>query len=357
VVLAVLVLVMTLNLVGSSGRRVTFSVPYGGTNYYAPHSADCPFYSSWTADCYAATREVIVSDMEFMSRQGGGNFQRLWISLDQLFACWDPATGFCGYDRQVLANVADTLRIMAEHGQKADLVLFAQSNRASDVNYFRHEALDGRHGEMRQNYITAARQFVEYIAADATASSAVAVIDIQNEGFFMNREALLQLDTACGESGGCIDRTLTKPFFDEVYATLKEVAPQFLYTVSALKGELLGEDMDYWLSMYTVDVYDVHLYVTDPASKTALFANARNLPKPWFAGEVGTENSDSGQPCYTYDGNDPCTVATVAWWRAHLGPDYGARAVLVEDWGTVFKYSDSGVPALTEAGHALARLS
>jgi hypothetical protein len=114
--------------------------------------------------------------------------------------------------------------------------------------------------------------------------------------------------------------------------------------------------MDYWLSMYRVDVYDVHLYVTDPANETGLFARARDLPLPWFAGEVGTDNNESGKPCYTYDGNDACTVATVRWWREHLGPDYGARAVLVENWGTVFKYSADGFPAFTDTGRALADL-
>jgi hypothetical protein len=338
------------------GSAPNFSVPYAGTDYYAPTFANCPFYSSWTAPCYDRTRQEIDSDMAFLSDNGGGKFQRIWISLDQLFSCFDKTTGFCGYDDQAVGNVLDTLRLLAGHQQVADLVLFAQPNRNSDVNYFHAEALDGDHDEMRANYIKAAAEFVQRIAADPVASSAVAVIDMQNEGYFQNRNALRDLGSSCGDDGDCIDNELSKPFFTELYDKLKGVAPQFFYTLSGVRGELLGSNMSYWISMYPVDVYDVHLYLTDPQDHTSSFSRAKDLPKPWFAGEAGTSNTDNqGKDCYTYDGNDPCTVQTATWWREHLGPDYGAKAVLIEHGGAVLTY-DEGAPAFTKTGEALARL-
>jgi hypothetical protein len=329
---------------------------YAGTNFYQPISSECPYYSAWTTDCYVSTRPQLQRAMEFMAEHDGGDFHRVWISLDQLFSCFDATTGFCGYDQQALANVADTLRIMAGLHQKADLVLFAQPNRNSDVHYFHVEALDGEHPLMRANYIEAAVQFVRYIADDPVAASAVQVVDMQNEGYFQNRRDLRSLDTSCGSSGSCIDREFSKPFFTELYAALHEAAPQFAYTVSAVR-EILGEHMEYWLSMYPVDVYDVHLYITDPEQHRPLFAAAEKLPKPWFSGETGTTNTDDpSAPCYTYDGDDPCTAATAVWWRQHLGPDYGAEAVLVEHYGAVVADVGRG-PALTRTGKELADLS
>src|SRR5690349_16466647 len=172
-------------------------VSYRGTNYYSPTSADCPYYSAWTPSCYEGTREQVNSDMSVLEQGGGPGLQRLWISLDQLFSCFDEETGFCGFDQQALANVVDTLRIMDKYHQKADLVLFAQSNRESDVHSFHFEALDGEHGQMRANYIEAARQFVQYIAADKVAASTVWVMDMENEGYFQNREALRDNTSAC----------------------------------------------------------------------------------------------------------------------------------------------------------------
>jgi hypothetical protein len=364
-VVGALVLLLVLSLQSSTSRRGTPPEPesgpvldsYAGTNYYAPVSRDCPYYTSWTPACYDETREVIAADMQFLTENGGGNLHRLWISLDGLFSCFDEDTGFCGYDDQALANVVDALRLMARHRQTADLVLFAQSNRESDVDFFRVEALDGEHDEMRANYIEAAEQFVRTIAADPVAASAVAVIDMENEGYFQNRRALLDLDTACGNSGRCIDESLSEPFFAELYDTLKAAAPQFSYTLSAVRGELLGPALEYWVTMYPVDVYDVHLYLTDPAGQTDEFARVRELPKPWFAGEVGTSNTDDDEaPCYTYDGNDSCTVDVLTWWREHLGPEYGASAVLVENKGTIIRNGDSG-PDFTRTGEALARIA
>jgi hypothetical protein len=332
------------------------ALPYAGTNYYAPVTAACPFYSSWSPACYGGTRRQIDADMRALERAQGEGLHRLWISLDHLFACFDRKTGFCGYDRRALAGVTDTLRLMRSHGQKAVLVLFALPHRPSDVDHFRIEALDGRHPQMRANYIRAAEQFVAHVAGDPVAASAVAVVDLQNEGYFQNRRALRERDTRCGDDGDCIDRELSKPFFTELHRALAAEAPAFPYTVSAVGGEFLG-DLDHWIAMYPVDVYDLHLYDSDPAREGATLAGARRLPKPWFAGEVGTSNTDHpDRPCYTYDGDDPCTAAVATWWRKHLGPDYGARAVLIEHAGAVLDHS-SGTPELTLTGRALARLA
>jgi hypothetical protein len=350
--LAVLV-AATGSCVGSSAGSAAPNYSLG-TNYYQPTPEECPYYNAWTPDCYAESRERIAADLEFMSENEVGNLQRLWISLDQLFACFDERTGFCGYDEQALDNVLDTLRLMADYQHKAVVVLFAQSSRPEDVKYFRSEALDGEHPEMRAGYIEAAEEFVGALAADPAAASAVYAVDLQNEGYFQNRKVLSDRDTRCGDDTGCIDRTMSRPFFLDLRQALEEVAPEFPYTVSALSGELLGADMQYWLEMYPVDVYDVHLYVTDPQDHTEEFRRVQDLPGPWYAGEVGTANvDDEDDSCYTYDGDDPCTAATATWWRQHLGPDYGAEAVLVEHWGTLFQYSD-GAPELTRTGRSLA---
>lgn len=357
VVVGILVLVLGV-WIGSS--RLDEDSPSGagsaGTNFYQPISSDCPYYSAWTTDCYDDSRQRIDRALQFLAENGGGDLQRVWISLDQLFSCFDEETGFCGYDEAALSNVADTLRLMAEQDQRAVLVLYAQPNRDSDVNFFRVEALDGEHEEMRAGYIEAAVEFVRFIAADPAAASAVYAMDMQNEGYFQNRRALQALGSVCGRDGRCIDRELSLPFFTDMYEALEEAAPDFDYTVSALSGELLGSSQEYWVSMYPVDVYDIHLYSSQPEAEQPMLARARDLPAPWFAGETGTDNTeDPSEPCYTYDGNDACTAAAAVWWHQNLGPDYGAQAVLTEHYGAVVEGDGDGL-ALTTTGRALADL-
>ena len=167
--------------------------------------------------------------MNWITANHMGSFQRVFVSLDELFSCFDATTGFCGYDSQALANLDDALSIIAAAHQKVDLVLFLEDNTAG----FHFEALDGYHPQMEQSYVTAVPQFVQHVAANATDSSAISVIDLQNEAYYQIAAHLSTMTNVCGQDTGCIDHKISYPWLTQLYNTAHAAAPQFKYTASA----------------------------------------------------------------------------------------------------------------------------
>jgi hypothetical protein len=241
-----------------------------------------------------------------------GKFHRLWIALDHLFSCFDATNGYCGYDATALANVDDALHKFAAAGMQVDIVLLANGNE----NGFHFEALDGAHPSMRLNYLNAVRDFLRHIASDPTDLSAVAVVDLMNEAYYQS------------EVRGISDPTVHEWLID-LYSTAHTAAPGLLYTVSDT-GRLY-RDQATWLPMYPVDVYDIHSYDDNPAANASIYANAASLPKPWFAGEAGC---GTGNVACTY-GSGLDVQMVDRWWLDNLRT-YGAKAVLIEDKGTLF---------------------
>ena len=309
---------------------------------------------------------------------------------------WNGTTGYAGYNSQGLANVDDMLHRAAAAGLKLDLVLLVYTSDVSHTNEFHPEALDGNHAAMRANYLQAVRDFVAHLAADPIDTSAVAVLDLQQQGYhqlevYFYTPAHLRLwdysmpvwpqseqcyvlgNTLCtGGSAGhgcvsgsgaidttCLDVNIIEPWFKDLYTTAKAAAPAFSYTVSDT-GRLLTtgtgpySSQAWQVSLYPVDVYDIHLYKGTPWTQSARWSSGLTLPKPWFSGEAGCSTLDFA--C-TYNST---TLSVVdQWWLQNMAV-YGARAVLLEDRHTAwtYTYSPSGqLPTLSATGQFMACLA
>jgi len=328
--------------------RSTFGDSYAGTDYEQPSGSvtGCDYYTWLEPSCYtntsltsyhASPQQQLAREMNWITANRMGTFQRVFISLDELFSCFDATTGFCGYNSQALANLDDALSIIAASHQKVDLVLLAQDNAAG----FHFASLDGYHPQMEQNYVTAVKQFVEHVAANATDSSVISVMDLQNEAFHQVASHLRAMTNVCGANPYCIDAKITHPWLVKLYTAAHAAAPQFNYTVSS-DGDILdprSDDHTWYAGI--ADVYDIHLYDRAPwSSQTrASLAAAKNLAKPWFVGEAGCIRN--GSTLCSYAGNVNCTTPTACalsvdtWWLAHLHC-YGASAVLVQNAATSF---------------------
>src|ERR687886_2007124 len=286
----------------SPPSHAALSVSYTGTNYYAPPEqfTACRHWTWLRASCYR-NREAaqvvpwqVTSDLSFIRRRHQGGFQRVWISLDQLMY-WQSNTGYQGYDPQSLANVDDMLRRFAAHGIKVDLVLFSWAHGAGAHYQFHPEALDGNHATMRAHYLQAVRDFVSHLAANPTAAATVAVMDLQNEAYYMLERYFAQGRSHLGTfthcwvgtavDVRCVDRDIIHPWLTDLYNAAHGAAPRFAYTVSDTTRLL--KDYRYWQGMYPVDVYDIHVYDDAPWTHASLYANGLALQKPWFSGEAG----------------------------------------------------------------------
>ena len=330
-----------------SAPGAALAVSYAGMDYEQPNGAltGCNYYTWLQPSCYTnsslttfrvSPQQQLSREMNWITANHMGSFQRVFVSLDELFSCFDATTGFCGYDSQALANLDDALSIIAAAHQKVDLVLFLEDNTAG----FHFEALDGYHPQMEQSYVTAVQQFVQHVAANATDSSAISVIDLQNEAYYQIAAHLSTMTNVCGQDTGCIDHKISYPWLTQLYNTAHAAAPQFKYTASAVSSLL--ERQSYTLPLYAgiADVYDIHLYSGHPWTLTSELANARNLNKPWFVGEAGCEIN--GSTLCSYDGGNvnctaptACSLSVDTWWLENLH-HYGASAVLVQNARTCF---------------------
>jgi hypothetical protein len=327
-------------------RAVFDPVTYAGSDYVDPRRPSMPppcnsHYTFLTATCYATvTGPRLQQDIDFMAANRLGRFHRLWVSLDQLFSCFDAVTGYCGYDTTALANTKETLHKFANAGMQVAIVVFAQGN----LNHFRYEALDGNHPTMRANYLRALQDFVRNIGSDPVAVKAVAVLDLMNEIYFQGERALegkVTIDgTVCDQS--CLDNNVIRPWLVDMYDAARAAAPGFLYTASDTGRLLRGQST--WIPYYPVDIYDVHVYDLAPWNNAFTYAMGSTLPKPWFVGEAGC---NPGNVACTYDGNNPTTVQVDGWWLDNLR-NYGAKGVLIE--GKVTLFTENDTPSLTQMG-------
>jgi len=299
----------------------SFVLPsYKGMDYVTPTrdgmAAGCATDWTWLkATCRAAALTRLQTDINYITANNLGKFQRVWISLDQMFSGWNETTGFTSYDSQALASLHTALARFDAAGMRVTLVAFATGN----TNHFRHEALDGNHAQMRANYLEALRQFVVSIAGNPVSARTVKVIDLFNEAYY-------QLETL-GFTDAVIHQWLT-----DMYATAKTAAPNLLYTASDT-GRLLTAQSS-WIPMYPVDVYDIHVYDDAPWNNVVKYANGLTLPKPWFVGEAGCGSGNV--PCtYGTSGGRTQTLQIDKWGLDNLKL-YGAKAVLIEDKGTLF---------------------
>ncbi len=337
-------------------------------NYYDPsdYFTGCHEWTWLQPTCYEdgkgeiSARSQLTSDLSFVRRNHLGSFLRVWVSLDQLML-WNRTRGFQGYIPGALQNVDDALRQFAAAGVKVDLVLFVYAPGSGWLNQFHPEALDGQHNAMRANYLRALKLFLRHIASNSTDASTVAMMELQTEPYYQleqyfSNPSNLGSFRNCIASGDlvrndCIDQRIVHPWLIDLYRTARAASTRFPYTV-ADTGRLLTQnqnDQRYWISMYPVDVYDIHLYENSPWTDPARWRTGLKLPKPWFAGEAGCA---SGNIACTYNGTSSDPIDT--WWLRHLQAD-GAKAVLLESHVTLWTYPNGPrSQTLTRTGEALA---
>lgn len=342
-------------------------VSYTGVNYYDPTDffTKCPDFTWLQASCYASPHRAIApsrqlaSDLVFVRSSHIGSFMRVWVSLDELMK-WDPNKGYVGYDSNALANVDSALSQFAAQGIKVDLVLLVYSKGSHWLKQFHPDALDGSHPAMRSGYLRAVHDFISHLAADPAARHTVAVMDLETEPYYQleqyfNDASHLHAFGSCSNGTGtarndCVDREIIHPWLLDLYRTARSASTAFKYTF-ADTGRLLTADraaQDFWISMYPVDVYDIHMYDDTPWNDTARWNSFVNLDKPWFAGEAGC---GSGNVACTYNGQRALPVDS--WWLAHLRT-YGAQAVLIESHVTVWTYPNGSTSqTLTSTGQAV----
>lgn len=284
---------------------------------------------------------------------------RVWVSLDQLVR-WNASQGFAVYVQTWLNNLDDALRSFAGRHLAVDLVLFVYSRRSSSQNQLRPQALDGLHPGLREGYLRAVRLFIRHLAADPIDSATVKVIDLQNEPYFQleqyfdSTSTLGKFGECMGSKGivssSCVDEKIVHPWLKDLYRAARGESKRFLYTASDT-GRLLNTDATkqaFWMNMYPVDVYDIHMYESTPWFDESRWKTARHLREPWFSGEVGCNSGDAG--C-TYNGSHAAPVDR--WWLTNLGR-FRAQSVLIENhvtlWHTAYGMNSQ---ALTLTGQLL----
>src|SRR5262249_26627813 len=90
------------------------TVSYAGMDYEQPSGpvTGCNYYTWLEPSCYTNTtltsyhvspQQQLAREMNWITANHMGSFQRVFVSLDELFSCFDPTTGFCGYSSNALA--------------------------------------------------------------------------------------------------------------------------------------------------------------------------------------------------------------------------------------------------------------
>jgi hypothetical protein len=316
-------------------RTPSLGVSYTGLDYYTPtgYWNHCGNWT-WLTSCYAATpsaglspQQQLQSDLAFIQQNHLGQFQRVWVMLDQGIVWSASGDLYEGLDSQYLANLDDALAAFYRAQIRVDLVLLEAEKGSPDQNQFQPHALDGQHARLRAGYLQALKDLAGHLAANTTDSQTVAVVDEMNEAYF-------QL-----ERFGLSDDTI-HAFLHDAYQALK--AGDHALMVTASDTTRLLKNQGVWAPRYddAVDVYDIHAYSDHPWNDAGFWARGRTLTKPWFVGEAGCAPGNVG--C-TYNGMtqcsapNTCALSVDGWWLQHLRDD-GAQAVLVEGRQTAWMY-------------------
>ena len=275
---------------------------------------------------------------------------RIWISADQLMRL-SKHNRFLGLKQARLRNL--DLAIAAFHRQhlKLDVVIFSYSVERAR-NQFNPQAIDGTHYSLHNAYLRCLRAILRHLAGNRIDAGTIRIVDLQNEAYFQleryfTSRSRLGVFTECYVDGShvssqCVDEHIIHPWLTALDQTARATTHKFLYTVSDT-GRLLSTDPSqqlYWMRMYPVDLYDIHMYDSEPWRDQARWQTALNLRKPWLSGEVGCASGDAG--C-TYSGTEAASVDQ--WWLMNL-PLLRAQSVLVESKDTMWTYRDA-VPSQT----------
>lgn len=365
----------------------TFSVPYVGGDYVDPGvspdaNSTCQQNWTWLTDqCYnngqpynpynpsdtsgnssvpGYSRDRLIKQLTYLQAQHLGNFQRVWVSMDQL-GSFDATTNQFQFVPKALANLDDALSLFQARRLSVDLVLLSiapndpSSNNCGLQDSNTHEfnpyiLTDPTAGStprvMKDSYLQGVTALMQRIAQDNSAGSAfpvVKVVDLENEAFLQlekyfctgtrditNLKSYYGANKSPGGPGcvysdsgyidtACVDDNVILPWLKALRQAALSGYASMNYTVSDT-GRLITDTTGTWLARYqaVADVYDIHAYDShpwDPASSSHPFgynawATAATLGKPWFVGEAGCNNSvyypDSQNFCtYNNSPNDP----------------------------------------------------
>ena len=278
---------------------------------------------------WAAARPALQADLDFIASHGLGRTVRLFIGLDQLLV-WNRSTGFVRFDGEALQNLDRALGMFDAHHLSVIAVVFDQEEAASPGN-FHVEALDGRHAEMRANYLAAVEQFFRRYGSRPT----VVAWDLFNEAYSsLGREGGLQRPPAQDPvSPGYPDGTV-HAWMQDLYRAAKRAAPGAWLTVSDTTELYWKDPPDTAKYAGAVDFYDVHVYDDHPAARSW----SRTLDRPYLLGEVGGD-VDHGLR------DQSVNSRVVGFWLSHAR-ELGIRAVLAHSAdGSVYSLSSGTLSA------------
>jgi len=355
-----------------------FSVPYAGGDYVDPGvntynnviPGACKQDWTWlTQECYNAgqdfsmnaagyPRERLLKQLQYIQAQHLGNFQRVWVSMDQLGSF--SGTTFT-FDQNALTNLDDALQQFQSQRISVDLVLLSvapadASGACGAINLHAHEfdasiltdpTMNSTPELKKESYLNGVTALVQRVASDNTHGNAfpvVKVVDLENEAYLQLEKYFCagtkdqkrlgsyynQIEgpgsPGCTYADGsidnaCIDNNIIHPWLVKLRAAAIAGDASMNYTVSDT-GRLITATST-WLPMYSdvADVYDIHAYDSDPwdpASSSHPFgynawATAATLGKPWFVGEAGCgiQPYNASIPCtYNNSSSDPLNCAS-----------------------------------------------
>lgn len=291
----------------------TFSpASYKGLDYEFPTDAKGSYVGTeWLrAGNWPQTSKRLDADLSFLQRNHMGSVLRVFVGLDQLMV-WDKNTGFVRYDQNALKRFDEALHIFQRHGFQLVLVLYDQEVQSSAGN-FHFAALDGKHPEMRANYLRATYQFMQRYGS----TPGVLGWDLFNEAYnSLGADGGVPRPPASDPVSPNYSDSVVHAWLRDLYTTAKCAAPNAWLTVSDTT-EIYGHQHPD-LSRYAdcVDFYDIHVYDDQPQLQDW----SAQLHKPVIVGEAG---ADEGSDHYDDQAYNAGVVRSILdqGQQYHVGP-------------------------------------
>lgn len=320
----------------------TFALPsFKGVNYGEPLATGGDWLGTrWLRsdphEGWPAAKPSLAADLDFIASRDLGRVLRLFIGIDQAMV-WDERRGFVRFDEVALRNFGEALDMVDARGLKVIAVLFDQEEVSSPGN-FRFQALDGKHREMRRNYLRATHEFLRRFGSRST----IVAWDLFNEAYnSLSPAGGLSKPPAEDPVSPSYSQETVHGWIRDLYRTAKCAAPGAWFTISDTTELYWNDSPDVGLYEDAVDYYDVHVYDDRPK----LPDWKRLLRRPYVLGEVGAEVDND------HYRNQGLNSQAVAFWLANARAA-GASAVLAHNGdGVVFPADRSG---LTATGRVLA---
>lgn len=295
---------------------------YKGLDYEYPTDLQGHYVGTeWLrAGNWPQTSKRLEADLTFLQQNHMGSVLRIFVGLDQLMV-WDKKTGFVRYDPGALQRFDEALNIVRQHGFQLVLVLYDQEDRSSAGN-FHFEALDGKHDQMRANYLKATQLFMQRYGS----TPGVLGWDLFNEAYnSLTGDGGLPRPPRDDPVSPNLPDGVVHSWLHDLYTSAKCGAPQAWMTVSD-STEFYGHDNpDVGKYSDSVDFYDVHVYEDQPQLQDW----TAKLGKPVIIGEAGADEASEHF-------NDQAYNAAAVRSILEQGQQNRVSAVLAHSDGNVF---------------------